>query len=163
VALSKSQIDRLGDRLKTGERDHADLVRGLEEYRSSFKLPYSSVLAAIRAKLDIEPIGRPVKTTQSITDKLRRESIRLSQMQDIAGCRLVVEDIPAQEDVLEQLRQVFPNARVIDRRLDPSFGYRAIHLVVQVEDRPIEFSSARDCNMNGLNSRKSCLIGSGQT
>lgn len=59
-------------------------------------------------------------------------------MQDIAGCRLVVDDISAQEGVLEQLRTIFPRARIVDRRKQASHGYRAVHLIVETGARPVE-------------------------
>jgi ppGpp synthetase/RelA/SpoT-type nucleotidyltranferase len=59
-------------------------------------------------------------------------------MQDIAGCRLVVDDISAQEGVLEQLRTIFPRARIVDRRKQASHGYRAVHLIVELGSRPVE-------------------------
>ena len=54
----------------------------------------------------------------SISDKLSRESIRLSQIQDIAGCRLTVSDIQEQERVLSELLRAFPSAKVHDRQAE---------------------------------------------
>jgi len=87
---SNAQIDRLGDRLRTGELTQADLEL-LDQYRRTFGHAYDDVVRAIRRELGVEPSGRPAKSTGSVIDKLRRESIRLTQMQDIAGCRIVVE------------------------------------------------------------------------
>jgi putative GTP pyrophosphokinase len=86
--MSKTQIDRLGDRLKKGNITEDDL-RLLDQYRRSFTEAYEFVVGAIRKELSLEPTGRPAKSTTSIADKLRRESIRLTQIQDIAGCRLI--------------------------------------------------------------------------
>jgi len=82
--VSKTQIDRLGDRLRAGNINEEDL-RMLDEYRRSFSDAYESVVSAIGNELSLQPTGRPAKSTTSITDKLLRESIRLSQIQDIAG------------------------------------------------------------------------------
>lgn len=98
--LSKTQVDRLGDRLRKGDITEDDL-RLLDRYRRSFSEAYDSVVHAVRKELALEPIGRPAKSTTSISDKLRRESIRLSQIQDIAGCRLIVADIATQDSVVE--------------------------------------------------------------
>jgi ppGpp synthetase/RelA/SpoT-type nucleotidyltranferase len=57
-------------------------------------------LKTIRDQLGLEPTGRPAKSTTSITEKLHRESIRLTQIQDIAGCRIVISDIAEQERVV---------------------------------------------------------------
>src|SRR5712692_7902197 len=90
--LSKNQIDRLGDRLRKGDISDDDL-RLLDSYRRSFSDAYENVVGQIRHQLGLEPTGREEKTTTSIIEKLRRQSIRLSQMQDIAGCRIVVTDL----------------------------------------------------------------------
>ena len=92
----------------------------------------------IRDQLGLATTGRHPKTTRSIVEKLRRESIRLSQIQDIAGCRVVVADVIEQDRVVASLRNAFPRASIIDRRNAPSHGYRAVHVVVSVVDRPVE-------------------------
>jgi putative GTP pyrophosphokinase len=122
MELSKTQIDRLGERLKKGDITEADL-RLLDSYRRSFTAAYESVIGAIRKELGLEPTGRPAKSTTSISDKLRRESIRLTQIQDIAGCRLIVSDVAEQERVVESLSGLFNETTVVDRRQNPSHGY----------------------------------------
>jgi ppGpp synthetase/RelA/SpoT-type nucleotidyltranferase len=134
---SKTQIDRLGERLKKGGFDEADL-RLLDDYRRSFADVYEHVVGRIRSELSLEPTGRPAKSTSSIQEKLLRESIRLTQIQDIAGCRLVVPDIVRQDQVVSLLKKLFDNVTPIDRRERPSHGYRAVHLVVQYSDKLVE-------------------------
>lgn len=135
--VSKSQIDRLGERLKAGQFSEEDL-RELDAYRLAFAESYEAVMAAIRQELELTPTGRSAKSTTAIVDKLRRESIRLSQMQDIAGCRIVVGTIRDQQNVVSRLSWLFPQHELIDRRRTPSHGYRAVHLVVWIADRPVE-------------------------
>lgn len=77
-ALSKTQVDRLGDRLKGGVHTESDL-RLLDDYRRSFGEAYEAVTQTIRQHGQF-PTGRLAKSTRSIAEKLRRESIRLSQM-----------------------------------------------------------------------------------
>ncbi len=135
--LSKTQIDRLGDRLRKGSPIEPDL-RFLDDYRRSFGEAYETVIRTIRERLNLEPTGRPAKSTSSLIEKLQRESIRLSQVQDIAGCRVVVADVAEQEQVIASLHAVFPGASVIDRRANPSYGYRAIHVIVQISGKLVE-------------------------
>jgi putative GTP pyrophosphokinase len=135
--ISKTQIDRLGARLKKGNLTEGDL-RLLDEFRRSFTEAYDSVVIGIRRELALEPTGRPAKSTTSIVEKLGRESIRLSQIQDIAGCRLIVSDIANQEQVVQSLTALFDNAVVIDRRKEPSHGYRAVHVVVRHGGKVVE-------------------------
>jgi putative GTP pyrophosphokinase len=135
--LFKTQVDLLGDRLRKGNVS-ADDLRRLDEYRSSFADAYAETVALVRTSTGLEPTGRPAKSTTSIIKKLQRETIRLSQMQDIAGCRLVVEDILVQSQMVERLTGSLAKATVVDRRKQPSYGYRAVHVVPVVRNRPIE-------------------------
>src|SRR6266508_684201 len=135
--LSKTQIDRLGDRLKRGSLVESDL-RSLDDYRRTFGEAYETVVQSIREQLHLEPTGRPAKSTGSLIEKLHRESIRLTQVQDIAGCRVIVADVAEQERVVASLCTVFPTASVVDRRAIPSHGYRAVHVVAQVSGTLVE-------------------------
>lgn len=137
ASTSKTQVDQLGDRLRK-EKTEEDDLRRLDAYRRSFAEAYEEAVATIRNATGLEPTGRPAKSTTSIIEKLRRETIRLSQMQDIAGCRLVVEDVLAQNQVIELLKGALPNATIVDRRTYPSYGYRAVHIIATVRNRPIE-------------------------
>jgi putative GTP pyrophosphokinase len=134
--MTKSQVDKLGERLKI-KRDEADL-RLLDHYRLSFVDAYDHVLAVLRDNLKLAPTGRRAKTTESIIAKLNREHSRLSQLQDIAGCRIVVEDPAAQDSVVAALKFEFPDCKVIDRRDKPSHGYRAVHVIVRSHDKAVE-------------------------
>jgi putative GTP pyrophosphokinase len=70
--------------------------------------------------------------------------MRFTQMQDIAGCRIVVPDVPAQGRLTATLEQMF-DASVVDRRSKPSHGYRAVHLIVRsASDLPVEVQLRTD-------------------
>ena len=73
MALSNTQVDRLGDRLKKGSHTESD-VRMLDEYRRSFGEAYDAVVGTLREG-GAFPTGRLAKSTMSIVEKLRRESI----------------------------------------------------------------------------------------
>ncbi len=135
--LSKTQIDRLGDRLRKGNLSDDDLQL-LDHYRKSFGEAYAAVTNIIHSQLGLESSGRPAKSTSSIIEKLRRESIRLSQIQDIAGSRIIVNDIYKQEEITQSLKNVFPAANTIDRRKTPSHGYRAVHLIINIDKKLVE-------------------------
>ena len=137
ATISKTQIDRLGDRLRENPLSEADL-KMLDEYRISFNEAYEKVVRVIREKLNLESSGRPAKSTSSIIEKLFRESIRLSQVQDIAGCRVVAADIKRQDNVVILLREIFPSASVVDRRKHSSYGYRSVHIVIKILGKLIE-------------------------
>lgn len=135
--FSNNQIDRLGNRLRGGTLTESDL-RMLDDYRRSFGEAYEIVIAAIREQLLLQPTGRPAKSTGSIVEKLHRESIRMVQIQDIAGCRIVVADIREQDGVVASLLKAFPQAVIVDRRAAPSYGYRAVHVIVRIFAKSVE-------------------------
>lgn len=137
MKISNTQIDRLGERLRSNEVSDADLQL-LNDYRLSFAPAYEAVVDMLRNTLKLEPTGRPAKSTVSIVDKLRRESLRLRQMQDIAGCRVVVGDVGRQDSVVECLTKALTETTVVDRRKTPSHGYRAVHVVVRQGGTPVE-------------------------
>jgi ppGpp synthetase/RelA/SpoT-type nucleotidyltranferase len=69
---------------------------------------------------------------------LNRQRIRLTQIQDIAGLRLLVDNVLEQDRLIQQLRTVFPQVSIDDRRIKPSHGYRAMHAIVTVGERWVE-------------------------
>jgi putative GTP pyrophosphokinase len=137
VQLSRSQIDRLGEKLRA-QTFHEEELRALDDYRRTFGSAYDSTVDRLRRVLGAPVSGRPAKSTNSIIEKLNRETLRLSQMQDIAGCRVVVADVIQQNETVESLKREFPEATVVDRRVKPSHGYRAVHVIVTANQKPIE-------------------------
>jgi ppGpp synthetase/RelA/SpoT-type nucleotidyltranferase len=98
---------------------------------------YERVVSRLRS-LDYNVTGRPAKSTTALADKLERQHARLSQVQDIAGCRVVVEDVFLQEAALAAMEVYLDTPAVFDRRIHPSHGYRAVHLIAQVDGRRVE-------------------------
>lgn len=133
---SNSQIDRLGERLKHGSSSDQDL-RDIDSFRLSFAPAYDEVVRVLES-MGQAPSGRPAKSTASIVEKLRRESVQLSQIQDIAGCRIVVESPVQQRKLVQRLQTEFPETVTIDRIATPSHGYRAVHVVVKHRGLPVE-------------------------
>ncbi|MGZ9271729.1 MAG: hypothetical protein ACXW6T_21610 [Candidatus Binatia bacterium] len=129
--LTTSQLNKLGERLRK-DPDNKDDLRALDAFRSSFASACEQVSDEL-SKLRLDPVSRPAKTTLSIIAKLNRERSRLSKMQDIAGCRVKVDSVQAQDRVVSDLIATFPDAVVHDRRVKPSNGYRAVHVVVSID------------------------------
>lgn len=141
MALSKTQLDKLGDRLRAAEgRPIAeDDLRLLDAYRRSFGVAAQQVRDAVAEVTGQSPTMRSAKTTMAIAEKLRRMGrVRLSQIQDIAGCRLIAMDTRQQAEWRNQLHARFPGAAEDDRLRSPSHGYRAIHLIVVLEGHQVE-------------------------
>jgi ppGpp synthetase/RelA/SpoT-type nucleotidyltranferase len=81
-----------------------------------------------------------LKTTSTIIEKLRRQTdMNLARMQDIAGVRLVIDGNRLDQDrVVARILELFPDARTVDRRENPSYGYRAVHVIVRAQGWPVE-------------------------
>ena len=134
--LTISQLNKIGERLRQNLATDEDL-RSLDKYISSFTPAFDYVFENL-TKLGLNPGGRSHKTTQSIVAKLNRERTRLSKMQDIAGCRIEVQNRIEQDRIAAKLRAEYAGAHNQDRRVRPSHGYRAVHLLVQIFGHPIE-------------------------
>jgi ppGpp synthetase/RelA/SpoT-type nucleotidyltranferase len=146
--ISNSEVDRLGDRLRSVGATAGDLLQ-LDLFRETFLPAYQSVYEQLRITGELFSgstvipgqalSGRPRKSALSIIGKLQRQPhTRLSQMQDIAGCRLIVPTALAQEISTAILDLDFEPVATDDRRTNPSHGYRAVHLVVNRDGKMIE-------------------------
>jgi len=135
--LSNSQIDKIGHRLRSGDID-ADCLRKLEVFRGLYADAYKYVEDLLENKIGVPITGRPSKSTVAIVEKLKRETIRLNQIQDIAGCRVLVNGLAEQDRLTESLLVLFPNVEVDDKRRVPTNGYRSVHVIVWKDGRPVE-------------------------
>ena len=133
--LSKSQIDRLGKRLATQVEDSDR--RAYFELREGHRNALDEIVRHLAVTLR-HPITTRLKTLDTVRQKLAREKTRLSTMQDIAGCRITVPHLPSQDDAAEQVLSLFPSSRVVDLRDGSHSGYRAVHVVLEQDDRFVE-------------------------
>lgn len=137
MTLSNSQITKLGDRLRCSDFSEADLAM-LDVFRQTYSeideqayLLIQSTLASITGWTSTK---RKRKTQQSIVDKLRRQpKLRLPQMQDIAGCRIVIEGGSQVADTLGSLLTgaFGPLQWEIERKERHAHGYRATHIIAK--------------------------------
>lgn len=129
--LSKSELDRLGSRLRNSEHPADEDLVLLNRYRERFIKVADSVVAALQELSSYPVEARPHKSIPSIVAKLRRrQPARLSAIQDIAGARVIVPETDAQDDLVGRICARFPEAIVDDKRARPAFGYRAVHIIV---------------------------------
>lgn len=113
-------------------------------FRASFEIPRDAVqrqlghLVSTRWPTAPVPTAR-AKTVGAILRKLVRRQTRLNRMEDIAGCRAVLASV---EDVFELRDLIFArwiDVVVHDYVANPrSTGYRAVHVVVKEDGRPVE-------------------------
>lgn len=149
---SKTQIDNAGRLLAKASTEADELARAnaiVDKYRSShlepltrFTINLQRWLATIRGRYYI---AQRLKRKPQIIRKLRRFSVRLTQLQDIAGARVVVADNHTVDTVRSTVLRLARGEDVefvkeSDYRVygrDDS-GYRALHLVFNAGGRQIE-------------------------
>lgn len=107
---------------------------------------YQDVLDEVDQRLrgmGFQPTTR-VKTTGTLVDKLRRETkLKLKAIHDLAGARITIEGGRLEQDrAVGRIATAFadcPKTPVVkDRRENPSFGYRAVHVIVFIDSVPVE-------------------------
>lgn len=136
LPISRSALDKLGKRLCRGSisaDDQEQLELVLESYQTTL-----DVVQRRLAEFGMAPTSR-VKSTGTLIDKLGRGT-SFKSLQDVAGCRVVVDGGRADQDVVvSQVIEGFgPDTKVIDRRTSPMFGYRAVHVIVVSDSMPVE-------------------------
>lgn len=142
-------MDRVrGPELVTAE-DRAravDAMTVIIQYRQMHATPMTSVTMGIRSMVktvrgndEIRP-GQRFKRLDRILDKmLRYPRMRMSQMEDIGGCRVILPTVDQAYAVLGRVRHNWPDARVTDYIEAPKAdGYRGIHVVQKRGGRLIE-------------------------
>jgi ppGpp synthetase/RelA/SpoT-type nucleotidyltranferase len=136
--LSRATIDRIGERLRDDPNDIASLAE-LTLFREQVRVSTEGALDIVRAHTTSTVNPRYGKSIPSITEKLRRQAtLKLSQMQDIEGCRVVVDSMLEQDALASRLKAAFEKATIHDRRSAPTHGYRALHLVARILDERYE-------------------------
>lgn len=74
--MTKSQINRLGERLRAGPVDDA-MLEDLQQFRAGYAGPMVSAQTLIKSALGLDATAR-LKTVNTTLEKLRREKTRLS-------------------------------------------------------------------------------------
>lgn len=134
---SKSRVNRAGDAIRGDRGTFEDLIV-LENWRASHAYIINTFQANIRRRTRGKnfDVGQRLKRRPTIEDKLFREpAMKLSRMHDVAGCRVVCDDI----DALKSFRKDFHNTRALHVRVNAGSdrydyianpkvsGYRGIH------------------------------------
>lgn len=133
--FTNKQIDRLGDRLRQGVQP--DDLRMLGEYRDQHLPALAATVLSLTNIQFANALTARQKNAQTIIGKLRNEpKMELSNMQDIAGARIIVGGSRKPQDaVVQEVCRRFPHHKEVkDRRAVPTHGYRAVHVVVRAND-----------------------------
>jgi hypothetical protein len=147
---SREAVTRAGNAVRHGEAELADLTT-IEVWRAAHRRVLNSFQAILRNRTRGQKVvvAQRHKRRRTIFDKLRRyPKMQLGRMDDVAGCRLIFEDINA----LYQFRERLHAAR-FDHRLrnetdkydyikrPKATGYRGIH---DVYDYDVRSETGRD-------------------
>lgn len=142
---SRTAVDRAGkDLLRLDAPEWERAITILSNWRSAHAFPLNTITMDLRKKVaKIRPdalVVQRLKRTRSVISKLTREgSMKLSRMQDIGGCRAVLNS--TQE--VEALRGLYRKSRALHQKVaeydyirspKPS-GYRGVHLVYRFGSR----------------------------
>ncbi len=152
---SKGQVDKAGQVLVSADASYEQLYDAMtvvNNWRSAHSFPLNTLQVGLRQRArQIDPealVAQRIKRMSSIEAKLSRfKTIRLSQMQDIGGCRAVVRTVSN----VRQLAELHDRSAMkhkllrIDDYLEKpqSSGYRGIHLIYR-------YYSDRSETYNGL-------------
>ncbi|WP_323921419.1 nucleotidyltransferase family protein, partial [Aeromonas caviae] len=131
LEYSKNEIDRAARDIRhgmddTGRSEAIRRIQGFREYHLYPLMLMKNHLARIASQVSNKVlVARRLKRLSTIIDKLERptldghntNSIKLTRMQDIAGCRAIVKNI-------KQLKQ-------LQKKLESS---RSVHKIVSIKD-----------------------------
>ena len=142
--LSKSAVNRAGETLVEALKQDAEYpleaCEVVGHWRELHAEPLVWLTTSVRGRTDL-PVSYRLKRLPQIVAKLAREgNMALARMQDIGGCRLVVETEADADAALQAVtRRAAPHYEVV-RVTDYSgegrqlTGYRAIHVILRRED-----------------------------
>jgi putative GTP pyrophosphokinase len=141
-APSKSQVDKAGARLRrwleggtdedleTPEMEQA--MRVLVAWRAGVFGPLASVMSGVTVAMERGGVrgrltSRPKRYGRIIEKLGRLHRMRLSQMEDIGGCRVVLDTLEEVHRLRDHLLAAWPDAQTDDYIAFPKHtGYRAI-------------------------------------
>ena len=135
--FTDDEIDALGERLRQGWS-----ATDREAYRD-----YQGQLDALRENLESElhllapdaEIASRTKRFETVAAKLqRRPDLSLSQVTDLAGCRIIASGRAEQQAVVARLLATYDVQQVDDKSDSPKFGYRAVHFDIRYRGQLME-------------------------
>lgn len=120
-----------------------ETINVIRPWRHAHAYPLQKASANLRSYVRSVPdaqVSQRLKKFATIVDKLSRfDQMKLSRMEDVGGCRVVVPDMNASRDLARRLKKNWTIKRDRDYVLDPKpDGYRARHLVAIKDGRFIE-------------------------
>ena len=156
--FSKGRVRKAGNIIASSESSEAldvEVLKIVRNWRAAHAYPLNGAAVRTRQRIDRANVksemSQRLKRMDSIESKLRDGRARdLSSMQDIAGCRVIVESV----DDLKRLRKQFDTKNNKLRIGDPdkydyvwtrpkNNGYRSVHYVEYCRTKKDEFFNMR--------------------
>jgi putative GTP pyrophosphokinase len=158
LPASRTQIDRAGERMRAWWSDLSlpaslldtdpelrDAAILMTQFRLSFQDPLGRVRMGLQSFVSTEGapivVAQRLKRAPTIAGKLvRMPTVRLTQMQDIGGCRAILPSQDHVDRVVRRIRRQGWEIRgIADYASGPkSTGYRAVHVIVDRRGRLVE-------------------------
>lgn len=152
--VSKTKIDKAGMILSNecwdSDEEYIKFDDIFNFYRTKHLAPLTEVTIKLQEWLSLFSenyyIAQRLKRRPQILRKLRRLSVRLTQLQDIGGCRIIVENNNVVDKLLAYIKnklvrsKYFTVKRIVDYRekgRDES-GYRSVHLIIERDNCTLE-------------------------
>lgn len=136
---SKSEINKAGKTIadkNSSKKERQDALKVLNNWRSSHTYPLQVIASNLRSKNPDSIVVQRLKRLDSITGKIERfPKMDLYRMQDLGGCRVIVDSI---DEVYSAMNQ-YKSSRIrhiLKREYDyiqnpKESGYRSYHMVYQ--------------------------------
>ena len=147
--LSKKQVDRAGDVLRS-ENITSDSLDILSRWRARHVYPLNlafSLLKRYTDKVGNNAIyGQRLKRVTSVINKLKRlPEAKLSRLQDIGGCRVILSNYERLRNLSISLSK---SKSILDSYKDyitypKSDGYRGIHFIYECKSKTLEFDKLK--------------------
>lgn len=149
--FTKAEVDKAGMALVADNVARADLEI-IDNWRSAHHLPLNTLRAGLRKRAEAIDdnciIAQRIKRLSSITFKLKHSpTLRLSQMQDIGGCRAVLSGVTNVNDLFMNYKNSDTGHKLHSERdyikHPKPDGYRGVHLVYKYAGRKPEYHGLR--------------------
>lgn len=155
VQYSKNQVDKaahtiLQEDISKEEREQALTI--IDNWRAAHAFPMNTFAVNLKEKASYKMgilVAQRLKRLDTIIGKLSRyPDMKLSRMQDLGGCRVIVpklEDVYIMRDKImkSRIRHKLHNEKDYIKDPNPNTGYRGVHLVYK-------YKSDRNDSYNGL-------------
>ena len=159
LIYSKKQVERAGRCIRKQEGDIEQAVKVIQNFRSAHAYPLTIIKNLVwkhvrsLGLLDTATVARRLKRLPTILDKLQRSSLNggescnaidLRRMQDIGGCRVIVQTKKELEELnasLDTSRTVHESRTYSHLEVAKDSGYRGIHRCYKTYSKKSEHAS----------------------